>query len=141
MKVSRIEYLNKIICLTVAFSAVLSRTTLPLGSISLNSSILVRGTCKTTESLCVTISPRDRYQTLNSISLPLNISNFNTSFCLLGAFSDNQKSVKMTTEEVTTEKPAQPPVETKQPPVETKQEATDGAKVVFIQSSTVLTLK
>lgn len=35
----------------------------------------------------------------------------------------------MTTEEVTTEKPAQPPVETKQPPVETKQEATDGAKV------------
>ena len=47
----------------------------------------------------------------------------------------------MTTEEVTTEKPAQPPVETKQPPVETKQEATDGAKVVFIQSSTVLTLK
>merc|ERR1711868_151233 len=43
--------------------------------------------------------------------------------------TDNQKSVKMTTEEVTTEKPAQPPVETKQPPVETKQEATDGAKV------------
>ena len=47
----------------------------------------------------------------------------------------------MTTEEVTTEKPAQPPVETKQPPVETKQEATDGAKVHFFCTLTYKTLK